>query len=253
MNWPGEDLHCYVLQDYLDHHHTKLVIWNPPQPHVYNDLPHIASYRWVTFGQYESDLAGLPLRYRILLYGEMILGAPRQLLAKIRPNHIGADELDPRYFFKFNNLDADRKVGYDKDPFVPDSLPKSTPDTHFLIPVTSPALALARPYPGPYQLHFIRKIADIAQKHGAGFVLLYLPGTFEYAAGKIPELASWSKVIGPQYEMIGEPANVTFSGMSRERFLHFYSDTAHFNINGRVSFTNEIIPSILKAYDQVSK
>jgi len=80
-----------------------------------------------------------------------------------------------------------------------------------------------------------------------------MPEVKEFADSTIPQLAPWSKVIGPDYEMIGAPSAVLFAGLSRERFLHFYADDFHFNYNGATWFTATITPSILKAYDSLSR
>jgi hypothetical protein len=249
MVWPGADLQYFMLRDYLDRHHPKLIVWNVPGPVSNSNEPHIQAYRWMRYGEYKNAFEGLPLRSRIQVYGEMVLGAPRELLYKLRPNLISAADLaDPNGEDVHDNINT----GYHKAAFVPDSLPIGTEPTAELLPVTSPVFRLAGTRPQAYQLKYLRGTMAVANKKDCAIVLLHIPTDTEYGESYIPEITNWSKLFGPQYEMIGIPAATLFAGMDKERYLHFFSDN-HLNTNGRKVFTRAIIPPVLEAYDKESK
>ena len=253
LNWPGEDMHSYVLRDYLDHHHTRLVIWNIPQAKAYNNQPHVTADLWAIYGQHEGDLSKLPLFDRVVLYADMVFGAPRELLSKMRPNLIGEDEKDFYAYARFTHEDPEHKLGFMGTPFVTDSPPRPAADERYLIPITSPLLKVTGPAPEPYQIRFIREFADVAKQHGSTLVLLHIPEVGEYGESDLPELMSWPQMLGPDYQMIGAPGTTWFAGMDRERQQHFYADDLHFNKNGAIWFSEKIVPSIIEAYEQARK
>jgi hypothetical protein len=249
-NWPGEDIHLFMLQDYFEHHRARLIVWMLPQPDGVHNLPHNQIYHLVRYPQYRTILAKLSLLERITLYGDMILGAPRELLSKVRPNLIGAAEKNPEY--DATNRDPTFKIGYDGGPFIPDELTSASPNELYLTAVTSPTLTVGDTFLGKYDLNFIQEIVNLAQHHGSKLVFLHMPRVLEFGNNTIAQLAPWAKVIGPDHQMIGAPATVVFAGLSRERMLNFFLDDVHLNYNGKIAFTAKIIPSVLKTYDTVS-
>ena len=253
INWPGEDMHSYVLRDYLEHHHTRLILWNMPQAKAFNNQPHVQADHWMIYGKHEGDLSRLPVLYRPVLYGEMVFGAPRELLSKLRPNLVADDEKKVAAYNRQAHDDPEHKAGLMGAPFVADSLPGPSPDERYLVPVTSPTLKVTGPAPGPYQIRFIQGFAGLAKQYGTTLVLLHLPEVDEFGEGDLPEIASWSRLLGPNYELIGAPGKVLFAGIDRERELHFYSDDLHFNDNGATWFSEKIVPSIIEAYDRASQ
>jgi len=247
-NWAGEDIHLFMLQDYFQRHRARLIVYMLPQPDVVHDRPWTQIYHLVRYSQYKTVLTQLPAFDRMALYAEMVLGSPRELLSKIRPNLVGSDEDTPEYYPRYDGRNPMARDGYNGRPFVPDTLPLS-PTQLYLTPVTSPNLRIvARRALGRYELHFIREFVTLAQQHDSTLVFLHIPGVAELGNTTVPQLASWSTILGPNYGMIGIPATALFPGFSRERMLNFFSDDLHFNYNGRIAFTAKIIPSILQAY-----
>jgi hypothetical protein len=246
MNWAGADLTYFLLRDYLNRHHARLVIWNQPEPDAYKDDPHIQAYRWMRYGEYNDAFAGLSPYSRVQTYAEMVLGGPRELLAKLRPNLLSdQDKSDWEGEDIRNNI----RTGYRHAQFVRDNLPRDSIRNASLMPVTSSLLRAAGPFPHGYQLHFLRALAAVAHQKKSNLVLLHIPTDSEYGETTIPEIADWSQLLGPSYKVIGVPSSMLFSGLGRDRFLHFYSDV-HVNDNGREVFTESIIPPVLEAYDE---
>jgi hypothetical protein len=242
MNWPGLDVEYFMLRDYLNAHEARLLVWNLPEPHsrAY-DYPHIQAYRWIRYGEYSDALDGLPLRYRLALYGEMVIGAPRQFLSLLRPN-IVRDEgrhVDP----------ALARSGYLGANFVPDGSANLPANYARLLPLNSQQIAVNDPAPGTYQMHFARKIVELAKEHNCQIVLLHIPVDAEYGDSSVPELTSWEKELGPGLSMIAVPSATLFYGMDRTRFERFYRD-AHLNENGQRYFTGAILEALQDAYDR---
>jgi hypothetical protein len=240
LNWPGLDLQYFLLRDYLERRKVRLVVWNLPEPHsrAY-DAPHIQAYRWIRWGEYQEALAGLPLSYRLSLYGEMVLGAPRQVLSRIRPNLEGSEALnvEPRQMFS----------GYNQAAFVRDAI--EHPGVAHSLPPESATVTVVGPAPGAYQMHFARQIASLARQHGCAVVLLHMPIDAEYGQTTVPELDDWAKQLGGGLKLIGIPSAELFAGLDKTRFLHFYRD-AHLNQNGAEAFTRAILPALREAYEQ---
>ena len=242
MNWQGLDLQYFMLRDYLDHHHTSLVLWNPPLPETKFSEPHIESFRWMRYGEYSDALSGLPLRDRAAIFGEMVLGAPRQLYARVRPNRIDESLMTAPL--------APSTRGYYGRPFVKEDLQPP----HF------DGMSLARneqtsaiSYTGAglddYQTHFLRKISELVRAHNARIGVIHIPVDSEYGMSQMPERTNWAALLQTQeLPYVGVPAGLLFPDMSKQRYTNFYFDQ-HFNINGRTYFTQAILPGVLESYD----
>ena len=246
MNWQGMDLQYFLLRDYLNTHQAGLIIWNPPVPGSRNLEPHIMAYRWVRFGEYSDALSGLSLRYRVALYGDMVLGAPRELLSHIRPNLLGAKELkpEPRYLMS----------GYYGADFVPEPVDSTAPfplEQSYEDPPYNFVYSKKKPL-NSYQAHFAKKILQLAEEKHAGFALLHIPIDSEQGLNYMPELDNWASALHTDAPMIGVTSATLFKNVDRVRFYHYYKDQ-HFNVNGKMLFTRSIIPAILKAYDERDK
>lgn len=243
MNWPGLDVQYFMLRDYLNTHTTHLLVWNLPEPHARAyEYPHIQAYRWIRFGEYADALDGLSFRYRAALYGEMVIGAPRQFLSMVRPNLIRDEgkEVDP----------ALARSGFMGEKFVEDDSLLNAPRSNArLLSLDSNKISVRGPDPGPYQMHFARLIVEIARKHDCRIVLLHIPLDVEFGQKLIPELSDWKTRLAPDLSMLAAPSSDLFEGMDRPHFNHFYRD-AHLNENGRRYFTQAILPAIEQAFDE---
>jgi hypothetical protein len=204
------------------------------------------AYRWVRFGEYSDALSGLSLRYRVALYGDMVLGAPRELLSHIRPNLLGAKELkpEPRYLMS----------GYYGADFVPEPVDSTAPfplEQSYEDPPYNFVYSKKKPL-NSYQAHFAKKILQLAEEKHAGFALLHIPIDSEQGLNYMPELDNWASALHTDAPMIGVTSATLFKNVDRVRFYHYYKDQ-HFNVNGKMLFTRSIIPAILKAYDERDK
>jgi hypothetical protein len=251
MNWPGVDSQYYMLRDYLQHHHAKLIVWNLPQEGASRNEPHRQAYRWLRYGQYSDSLSGLPPIYRTYLYGDMVLGAPRELLSYFRSDLIGDDERSIDAYYRFLNVDPKREVGFNGSTFIADSLPSVTL-SQMVAPITSNEIQVKESPIGAYELHFLRKFVELAEQNDAPIVFIHMPEAREFGSATIPCIAPWDKMFGPNYKMIGAPSAVLFNNVSKERFRHFYVDDHHLNKNGKTWFTDQIASPVAEIYREVT-
>ncbi|HLK15920.1 MAG TPA: hypothetical protein VKT78_14035, partial [Fimbriimonadaceae bacterium] len=92
LSWGGYDLQYFMLRDYLQHHHPQLVVLEAPRPETMYAAPQQAAHAWYRFGDYADAVSAIPLRGRLQLYGEAVVGGPRQLYSMLRENRLGPAE-----------------------------------------------------------------------------------------------------------------------------------------------------------------
>jgi len=246
LNWQGLDLQYFLLRDYLNTHHAGLIVWNLPVPGSRNVEPHVEAFRWVRFGEYSDALSGLPLRYRLALYGDMVLGAPRELLSHVRPNLLGREETEYEI--------RSEKTGYYGGKFVEepaDLAAAPTVEQSYEDPPYDLVHAEGKPL-NTYEDHFARKILELAAERHTKIVLLHIPIDSEQGLDYMPERSRWVDSLHTDAPMIGATSAVLFKNVDKARFHDFYRDQ-HFNINGSLLFTRAMLPAILKAYDEREK
>lgn len=243
LNWQGLDLQYFLLRDYLNSHHVGLIVWNLPVPGSRHVEPHVEAFRWIRFGEYSDALSGLPLRYRLALYGDMVLGAPRELLSDVRPNLLSQAEIAAPI--------ASDKLGYYGGKFVPEPVDSGTLPTleesyedppYDLVHTVGPSL-------NPYEVHFARKILELAQHNHIAVAFMHIPIDSEQGLAYMPERGNWADVLHTNAPMIGVSSSALFNNVEKANFHDYYRDQ-HFNSNGSMLFTRGITGAIIKAYDE---
>lgn len=248
MTWQGLDLQYYMLRDYLQTHKASVIVLNEPQAGLTTNEPHIEAFRWIRYGEANSDFEGIPFVRKVQIYGHMVLGAPRELASRLRPNIIDQQETTVAALDEY--LKSRRDNGYHGSTFIPDKVDSTSGNPQAqLLPMNSPLIAKRGPNPGPYPMHFLRMILDLAKQNNCELVFMHIPTDAEYGMNTLPEVTDWARDNSANYQMIGLPGASLFPGMSKQRFLHFYVDN-HFNRNGSSLFTDAITPAVIKAYDQ---
>jgi len=242
MNWQGIDFQYFLLADYLGHHRVGLILWNAPVPGSRNLEPHVEAFRWVRYGESSALLAGLPWRYRMALYGDMVLGAPREILTHLRPNQLGPDEMQ--------FLQSPEAVGYYGQKFIPEpaDLALAPP---LEVTFQEPPYPLVREKGKPfdfYETYFAKRILMLAAENHTRIAMLHIPIDSERGLDSMPERSRLDGALDSQAPFIGVTSAALFLGVPADRFQHFYTDQ-HFNTNGRALFTRAIMPAVLKAYD----
>jgi hypothetical protein len=242
LNWPGADLQYFMLRDYMARHRPTLIVWNPAGPSTSWSEAHNQAYRWLRFGEYADQFSGLSWPFRVQLYGEMVLGAPRELLDELRPNLLYPSELSDREGEGRQYM----RSGYEGGPFT-DEPPVTPAPVARVYLGGDPTLRSVGPTPNAFELKYIRGIVALSKAGGARLILIHVPTDLEYGDQTIPEVANWDKLLEDgAVGAIGIPAARLFDGFTRAHFLKYYSDH-HLNANGRRLFTDAITPSLESA------
>jgi hypothetical protein len=242
FNWQGLDLQYFLLRDYLKTHHAKLIVWNLPVPGSRNLVPHVEAFRWMRYGEYSDVLAGLPLYYRLAIYSDMVLGAPRELFSHLRPNRLREKEMNAQI--------TSENTGYYGSAFVPESINVTSmpPIDESYEPAPYASVKATGMPLNVYENHFAKNILELARQNNVKVALLHIPIDTEHGLDYMPERSNWSTALATSAPMIGLPSAVLFRNVNKDHFYNFYRDQ-HFNTNGSLLFTKSIMPALLKAYD----
>ena len=238
--WAGYDMQYLLLRDLLEHRQAHAILMAIPVAQPDSHFPHILLYRMFRLGDAPGFFDGLSMRERAAIYGEVVLGAPRQALSLLRPNQLRAGELDPA------RVDPETRTGYFGKPFIEDG--REPPALPASLVVYSPATASQflienRPLNG-YQTHFINRMAALLREHHVRTLVFNVPRDNEKGLTVVRERLYWPAVFGPDTKMAGIPSATLFQGVSDEDFYRFYLDE-HFNTNGRRYYTTAMLPTLL--------
>jgi hypothetical protein len=255
LNWYGADQQFFMLKDYLAHHEAPaLIVLHVPQARASENGPHPQAYRWLRYGDLQALPAGFPLVSKLQLYGEMVLGAPRQALTLVRPNRLGIEASVPtdEWATAVSSPDAVRSPG------TPSPTAESVPAAA-LLPLTAPLFEVLTPSlkgayrfaMGPYTRLFLEQIAALAQGAGAKLVLIHLPLGQDPLTERVQELQPWTMLFGPDIRMIAIPKARLFDGVEPGKF--YFPGDNHMNTAGGKRFTESIAPPVAEAYLEASR
>jgi hypothetical protein len=269
LNWYGADQQYFMLKDYLAHHPApRLVILHVPQIHAYENRPHPQAYRWLRYGDLPSIREGLPFLSTLQMYGEMVLGSPRQTLSLLRPNLLGLEEPVPAaQLATGETVDstivagiapsavqaAEPSVQADSSVDAVRSGSANIPQAALLSPtssvfqVTKPRLLGEYRFEiGPYNLIFLSRMADLVKSAGSALTLIHLPLGQDPVSGTIQELKPWTEIFGPDIQEIAIPKERLFQQLDVAQF--YYPGDAHMNPLGGERFTDSIAAPVAEAY-----
>jgi hypothetical protein len=247
MNWYGADQQFFMLQDYLAHHSPpRLIVLHLPQARAYENGPHPQAYRWLRYGDLDELPAGFPLVSKLQLYGEMVLGSPRQLLSLIRANLIGTEDPVPAD-------EAASGVGSPADDSTDRAGADAVPEAS-LLPPTSPVFEVLKPRlqgayrfeMGPYTLLFLNRMAKLVDSGTSRLVLIHLPLGQDPLIDQVQELEPWADIFGPDVDVIAIPKDQLFHGIDASKY--YFPGDNHMNSSGGERFTDSIASAVAKAY-----
>jgi hypothetical protein len=254
LNWYGADQQYFMLKDYLSRHPPpKLVVLHIPQVRAYENRPHPQAYRWLRYGDLPELPGGFPLLSKLQLYGEMVLGGPRQLLSVIRPNLIGREDEDPPEPSRTGTsaeTSSDAAAGAVRRcggswASVPEAALETA--TSPLFQVVKPSLLSDYRFAiGPYPLFFMKRMADLVSSRGAALVLIHLPLGRDPVSSTVQEIVPWDTLFGPDIKIIAVPKDRLFEGLDPGKF--YRPGDNHMNPSGGERFTTSIAPSVATAY-----
>jgi hypothetical protein len=244
-NWRGEDLTYTVLSDLLAHRKVRMVVLTMPLPYQTQSAPHHQAFRWWLYGDNEAELRRLPLKDRVAVYGEQVLGAPRHLLSAIRSNRIVAAPLDR----KLGALQEES--GFQGAPFVRRTYQAPPPEARGLIysPETRNQFEFTGQALSQYQSEFLSATFMLLSKHQTRVLILHVPTSQERHSAVVSERMFWPAVMGQDVPILGVTPATLFAGMSDAEIDQFFYDE-HLNVNGSELFTRTVTPGILEVYGQ---
>ncbi len=236
-SWAGFDMQYLLLRDLLERRHVRVVLMAVPVSQPDSRLPHVMLYRLFRFGDDPGFLDGLTLRQRASIYGETVLGGPRQALTLVRSNLVGKAEVDTR-------LDPEIRDGYYGAPFVEDLRnPPALPAAYAIYTPSSAKRFVFQNRPlAAYQMHFILRMAALLKEQHVRTIIFNVPRDDEEGVAEVRERLYWPDVFGPDTRMAGIPPATLFAGMSDREFDRFYVDE-HLNANGKRYYTTAM-PSL---------
>jgi hypothetical protein len=267
LGWGGGgfDAVYFIARDLMARRHVRMLV-------VYGD--HNDSNRnksspvWFRFAEDSETLAGLPLRDQAQYYFAALVGLPRNLLCRLRPN-LPAD-LTVRNFWEehyrsaslaamlgsttselgFANADADPSVPF--VPFQPAS-GATAADTVVYSPATASDFSFSsEPLPA-YEIHFTRLLAALAARNDCRLALLHVPALGEARSQRLAEPAFWPDLLGANLVMLGVPPAKMFGGLADGEVRKLYFNPGHFNKNGQAYFTSLVTPALISFYETTGK
>ena len=242
LNWYGSDLQYLMLREYVARHHARVVVLNPPEPYVFGSKPHAQAYRWMRFGETTIAAMTVPPLSKIQMFANMVVGAPRQLLAMVRPNMVDEDELT-RVQWSGDKLAA---------ALADKALTETPPPAGHIYSAASSALTIDQPKVlglhvglGQYTLYYLKQINRLLHSAHSSLYLLEIPTNKDFGSSRIKQLYNWREIFGENVKTISVPSAELFANLDPKEY--YMSGDAHMNAKGAARFTTAISAPIVAA------
>jgi hypothetical protein len=267
LGWAGGgfDALYFITRDLLEHRRVKVLVFYDEA--IFRGLGRNRNtpfwFRWHDDGKLISSL---PIQDQAYYYYAAILGMPRNLLGRLRPNQPAP--LEPRRELNWfvdnqapnpatrlgsfsahvgNRPSLDRKHG----PFEPFA-PAISPDPNAAVVYSSATQTDfefdSAPLP-EWQARFAQLFGELTQKYGVKPVMIDLPHMADFHLPVIHEQEFWPKMFPGGIILLGAPESKTFGSLNEADLSKLMWDPSHLNANGQMYFTRFITPALLKLYD----
>jgi len=245
-NWAGLDRHFVLLQDLLARRRVRMVVFDMPTPaRPFEDKLHVQSHFWLRLGDDPDLFRGLSLRDRAAVYSVLVLGAPRQILSRLRPDRIDPSQTDPALL-----TGVEDRYGFNGAPFV--ALPPRDPAVSALDSRTGWAgFRFTGPPLGSLQRHYAERIAGLLRQYRVRGVIVHVPIYSERHGTTVDERECWPEALDPALTLVGVQPGGLFQGLGEEQIQHYYYNE-HFNQNGKRLFTQVLLPTLRKLYGETA-
>ena len=243
QSWQGPDINYFVARELMERRKVKMLVIATPAWVHRSSQPHVQLFRVIRYGDDPGASDGLPLRNRMALYADYVLGAPRQALNLLRRNAIDPPPSVP--------VAHGSPMGYKGRPFVRRNVspPAIPPDTLIDSAGTSGIFHFAGPPLNAYQFHFLQKTEELAENQGSLLVILHLPSPSERGSAIVPDRQLVPKLLKPGVIFAGVPSARMFQGVPDDQFFDYFQDE-HLNLNGSDLFTGILTPLLVQLYEQ---
>jgi hypothetical protein len=267
IGWGGAgfDGLYFIARDLLSHRRVRMLVFYDEDP-----APGVRIGQNTAFfrlGEDASLLRGLDGRNQALFYFASVMGMPRNLLNWVRPNLPAPLVSTPPNYWEQHYGSASiagllgatsSELGFTASP-QRDDFTKFVPFTPKTTATPADVLTYSKAVQGKFevmqepllgwQLHFVRKLADLARTSGCTLVVLNIPVLDEARVTVIRQRAFWPEVCQSKVEMLGIPPAKLFGGLTDEEVRMLYFNRGHFNKNGMTYFTALITPALLRTYE----
>jgi hypothetical protein len=244
QSWQGPDMNYFVSRDFMEHRKVKMLVIAAPALVHHSSQPHVQIFRIIRYGDHPGALDGLSLRGQLAFYAANVLGAPRQALNRVRENLV-----DPE---AGRTLEYGTRHGYNGGPFIPRATDPAAVNPQSAV-YTGDSQGWFR-FEGPelndFQLHFLRKTAELTRSHGALLVVLHMPSPGERGQQVVPDRRRMTEILGPGVMFAGVPSAEMFAGVPQDQVLDYFQDE-HLNANGMALFTKTIDPMLAQLYERL--
>jgi len=274
-SWPGYDCLFLIARDLLQHRRVRMLVFYDENNLGKNHRnPALTSF--FRFGEDSPLLETLNFRDKEIFYFASLMGLPRTLLSRLRPN-MPAD-----LFFSPNGNETSLRTTLSNVKFIYNapsqlgavgtrlnySLGDFMPFTAFCPSNTSQVMVasysaahpqsnfiFSREMPPCWQVHFCQLFSRLAKKNDCHLVMLHLPALDpeldQPHSNFVHERTFWPAIISTNLVIIGIPSNWLYGEMSDDDIHKLYFDNLHFNLNGMTFFTRQITPAIIQEYERV--
>jgi len=239
--WNGYDALYFIAQDLLEHRKVRLMVI----PDLTYDLSfaagnvaHRQTTYWFRLADNGAALAGLPVKSDASFYASAILGIPRNLVGRLRPN-LPALPTKPHALPWY----------YSQSDYMP-STGVTAADAHIYSAATRGDFRISeQPIPA-MQLAFMRKIGLLAQQYHTKLALLNLPDFADRTQTLVQETTDWPEAFQTNVSVIGIAPATLFAGLSDDQIRQLYYNATHFNQNGQRYFTPLVTPGLIQIYEE---
>ena len=261
----GYDGLYFIAQDLMAHRKVRML--------VFYDEDNVPGFRnstaisWFRFGENSAALSGLPLPDQAHFYMCSIIGMPRNLLSLARPNLPTPLVSNPPNYWESHYGSASvvkllgatsSELGFNYDslgdnftafiPFTP-HIGVTPADVEIYSATGENNFEFSRAPLPAWQLHFARKLAELARTNQCKLVMLNIPVLADAPATALRERAFWPEIFGSDFHLIGVPPAKLFAGLTDDELHRLFTNSAHFNKNGMLYFTPLILPALLQIYE----
>jgi hypothetical protein len=264
----GYDALYFIAQDLLAHRRVRMLVFYDENPGARPGNTAVKS--WFRFSENAGALAGLPLSESALYYFSSLVGLPRNLLCRVRPNlpaplvsnppnywesHYGSDSIvkllgctRSELGFNYDSL-SDHFTAF--IPFVP-PVAVTAADVEIYSPAGKNNFEFSHAPLPDWQVHFARKLAGLARENDCRLVMLSIPVLADAPVTAIRERAFWPEIFQADVSQIGISPARLFTGLSDEELHRLFTNAGHFNKNGMDYFTSLIAPGLIQLYETPS-
>jgi hypothetical protein len=262
-DWPGADAFYRIAKDLMEHRRVHMIVFCDPAVNA-GDTAHKMAPDLFQWPDHKADLGGLQSRAKTAFYAAAILGMPKNLWGRVRPNLPVIDSAEVSWpgfdhmenpFRRLGSLASPLIEGRPFEKFSP-PIPlglssnvvvySDSTKTNFQFSAPSPFHEIPLQ---PMQIIFARKVAQLAREHHVKMVYLYVPRSIEMRFTTINPSTFWPDIFPDDFAMVGIPPAKLFAGLSDDDVLKLYWEYRHLNMNGQDYFTPIVTPTLVRLYE----